>query len=204
MALTPNVVANAPILSSWGNEIRNRSVQVFASAAERTSQWPSPPEGAPSYLVDTPGVTWVYSSSTWRPSAARGVPVAPALTTAGMTPTDSTVVDVPGLSVTFNALAGRYYRYTVCGHFVGTVATTDSIRLRVTNSGGTAIASWDHWVLFTNVGTLFTVVATELIAAAGSTTRKVRVARQTGTGTVQVFSDATRPATLIVEEIGAP
>lgn len=53
MGITANVVADAPILASWGNEIRDRSVQNFASAAERAAQWTAPPEGALSFLRDS-------------------------------------------------------------------------------------------------------------------------------------------------------
>lgn len=65
MGLTPNVVAGAPILSAWGNEVRDRSVQVFANAAERTAQWVAPPEGAASYLRDVDTME-VYHGTAWR------------------------------------------------------------------------------------------------------------------------------------------
>lgn len=58
MAFTPNVIAGDKIQASWGNEIRNRTAQVFATVAERTSQWPNPPDGALSYTADT-GWLWV-------------------------------------------------------------------------------------------------------------------------------------------------
>jgi len=64
MAFTPNVVAGDKITSAWGNEIRNRTVQVFATAAERASQWPAPPKGAHSFLSDT-GMLYEYSGSAW-------------------------------------------------------------------------------------------------------------------------------------------
>jgi len=64
MGLTANVVANAPITATWGNEIRDRSVQNFASVAERTAQWVSPPEGAVSYVRDVNQVH-VYTGSAW-------------------------------------------------------------------------------------------------------------------------------------------
>lgn len=52
MALTPTVVPGGPITSGWGNEIRDRTVQVFANAAERDS-WTSPPNGAICVLTDS-------------------------------------------------------------------------------------------------------------------------------------------------------
>lgn len=65
MGLTANVVPGAPILSAWGNEVRDRSVQVFANAAERTSQWVAPPEGACSYLRDVDTFE-VMNGTAWR------------------------------------------------------------------------------------------------------------------------------------------
>ena len=39
--------------SDWGNTVFDQSVQTFASAADRTGQWPAPHVGAMSYLQDT-------------------------------------------------------------------------------------------------------------------------------------------------------
>ena len=66
MGLTPNVVANTPILSTWGNEVRDRSLQNFATAAERAAQWLAPPEGAISYLRDVDRID-VYTGTAWTP-----------------------------------------------------------------------------------------------------------------------------------------
>jgi hypothetical protein len=65
MGLIANVVANTPILSTWGNAIRDRTIQRFATAAERTSQWPSPPAGALSYLDSDPTTLWIFET-TWK------------------------------------------------------------------------------------------------------------------------------------------
>lgn len=67
MGLTANVVANTPILSGWGNEIRDRTVQNFTSATQRSSQWPSPPDGAVSWLADINALQ-VYDGTTWLPA----------------------------------------------------------------------------------------------------------------------------------------
>jgi hypothetical protein len=64
MGYIADVVANTPIAATWGNSIRNRVVMDFASAAERSSQWASPPEGALSYLRDVDQI-YYYSGSAW-------------------------------------------------------------------------------------------------------------------------------------------
>lgn len=71
MARQADVVAGAPILASWGNTLRDRSIVPFTSAAERTSQWLTPAEGAMSYLADVDTV-YVYTGSAWVPVAATG------------------------------------------------------------------------------------------------------------------------------------
>lgn len=64
MALTPNVVPNTPIEASWGNEIRDRTVQRFASYAELTSSWVGPAEASHAYLLDE-NVLLVHNGSAW-------------------------------------------------------------------------------------------------------------------------------------------
>jgi hypothetical protein len=53
MTKTVDVAAGQKIASTWGNEIRDRSVQVFATPTERDAQWPNPPRGAVCVTVDT-------------------------------------------------------------------------------------------------------------------------------------------------------
>lgn len=66
MGFTPNVVDGDIILASWGNQIRDRTVQVFATVGERDTQWPSPPEGAMCYVTAT-GSWYVRGASQWLP-----------------------------------------------------------------------------------------------------------------------------------------
>ena len=97
MALTANVVANTPITATWGNEIRNRTVQVFATSAERAAQWAAPPTGATSTLVDTPGVLWVYNGTLWEPVNGLGV-LSYVEKTTNQTAFGQTATDVSGLT----------------------------------------------------------------------------------------------------------
>lgn len=64
MGLTPTVVDQALVEPAWGNELRDRSRQVFASVAERDSQWPAPPNGAACITLDT-GTTWYRVAGAW-------------------------------------------------------------------------------------------------------------------------------------------
>jgi hypothetical protein len=64
MVKTADVVAGADIVTTWGNEIRDRTAQVFATAAERDAQWPAPPDGAVSYTADTAAL-WLRRAGAW-------------------------------------------------------------------------------------------------------------------------------------------
>jgi hypothetical protein len=66
MAFTPNVVDGNIILASWGNELRDRSLQVFSSVAERDQQWAAPPNGAHCITLDT-GAVWRRVGGVWAP-----------------------------------------------------------------------------------------------------------------------------------------
>lgn len=62
-----NVIAGAPIASTWGNTIRDRSVMVFATTAERDSSIPAPTEGMVCYVIATK-ILYVYAPPAWRPT----------------------------------------------------------------------------------------------------------------------------------------
>lgn len=68
MGLTPNVVDGNPIATAWGNELRDRSTQVFANAAERDAQWTAPPDGAFAVTLDD-GLTHQRQAGAWYPTA---------------------------------------------------------------------------------------------------------------------------------------
>jgi hypothetical protein len=87
MAFTPNVVDGNIILAAWGNEIRDRSVQVFATVAERDAQWPAPPRGAVCVTLDT-DTLWKRGAAAWVAIAgpAAWSPFTPTLTASPTNP----------------------------------------------------------------------------------------------------------------------
>src|SRR5262245_21428185 len=102
MAKTPDVVSNTPITSAYGNHIRDRTVQVFASAAERDSQWPAPPDGATCYTVAEDlhyyglGGAWVEWQATGGVTGPTGVTGVTGVSGVGVTgPTGVTGVTGP-------------------------------------------------------------------------------------------------------------
>ena len=70
MALTTTVNPGDKIQSAWGNEIRDRSIQQFASIAERDSQWPTAPNGSLSMVGNRlyrkiAGAWWFADGPLW-------------------------------------------------------------------------------------------------------------------------------------------
>lgn len=61
----PDVLAGEVIEVDWGNDLRDRSVQRYASSATRAASVPSPVAGDLSFLQDT-GLVYVYTTS-WVP-----------------------------------------------------------------------------------------------------------------------------------------
>src|SRR5262245_29899899 len=76
MARTADVVTGNPILALWGNEIRDRTIQPFVSAAERDAQWASAPNGAKAFTADT-GQYWSRIAGVWVLDSAGGGGVGP-------------------------------------------------------------------------------------------------------------------------------
>jgi microcystin-dependent protein len=72
MAELADVVPTNSIDASWGNDVRDRTLQRYASAAGRTADHATPAAGDLSYLADT-GALAVYHASDWRPFLPPGV-----------------------------------------------------------------------------------------------------------------------------------
>lgn len=64
MATPPYVTAGTTIEESWGDQIAESVVNVFASAAARSSAVASPPHGMVTYLSDEDRL-YVYNGSAW-------------------------------------------------------------------------------------------------------------------------------------------
>ena len=64
MGLTPTVVGGAFVMPTWGNEIRDRTLQVFQTTQERDAGWLSPPNAAHCITLDT-YTTWVRKAGAW-------------------------------------------------------------------------------------------------------------------------------------------
>jgi len=66
MPLTPNVLPGQPVASTWGNEIRDKSLQTFASKSNLDAEWPNAPDGSEALTLDNYRL-WIRRGGRWLP-----------------------------------------------------------------------------------------------------------------------------------------
>jgi hypothetical protein len=112
-----------------------------------------------------------------------------------------TVADVTDMTLTFTGIANRWYRATYSSQGLATTAGA-TFRFLLTDSANATIAGgiFDHCFVNTNSDT---VVAQFWFQQTGSGTRKIRCVLQAGGGTVNLYADATSPATFVIEDMGS-
>lgn len=144
-------------------------------------------------------------------SAGTGVPVwatyargfiAQDTSTAGATYFSSTTAYTDtDLSIAPTVVSGRKYKWTIQGH-VYTDGAPDVIRIALRTSGSVLLTAVDTLVNSAGSAECFSLVYYET-ASSTALSRKVSVARASGSGTnVYFFADATRTATLTLEDVG--
>ena len=114
--------------------------------------------------------------------------------------TITTVVDITGATITFTGVAGRLYKACFYGLFNSTVST-DVFAILLTDSANTL----QQLFLYTPATTNDISWGTEFVftPGAGSITRKLRIQRQSGTGTGTIVAAATFPTQFWIEDIGS-
>ena len=111
------VAPGQTIASEWGNLVWDQSVQDFASAADRTTQFPAPKPGNMTWLEDVKRLE-IWSGTAWldaqrRPYTA-GTPVAWGGGTGSWYPWTLTSVDTDTTG-TLNLVAGNGFQVTRAG-----------------------------------------------------------------------------------------
>lgn len=73
MAEIPDVIAGDPIEAAWGNQIRDRSLQRYATAAARDAANPAPVTGDMAWItteaeegLTVPGISEIHDGTAWR------------------------------------------------------------------------------------------------------------------------------------------
>ena len=156
----------------------------------------SPYEGQMIYETDT-DKTLVWNGTAWYANwnSAWGKVAYASSTTAQSTV--STVADITGTSVTFTAVAGRHYKFTL---FLPQLSgTTAGDRARIDITDGTNSIQ----IGYTNItGFGGPIVLSALATASGSVTYKGTMRRDQGTGTIASYADTFSIRFLLVEDIG--
>lgn len=113
--------------------------------------------------------------------------------------TITTVVDLTGLTVTATLVAGRRVKITAQVGFFSTIA--DDVVVCNIQEGATILSSFASPQRPASWGLVMTG-SVVIQPSAAAHTYKLTMARDTGTGTVTMQASATRPAFILVEDIG--
>lgn len=168
-----------------------------AGVCTSTTRPASPYEGQMIYETDTDKVL-VWNGSAWYANwnTAWGVMGYASKTTD--TSVSTTTADISGLSVTWTAVSGRVYKTSF--HAIGSVGTANAyIDGSITNSSNGLI----QFIRGTGGSSAARFSVTGFVyetGLSGSTTRKARVACNTGSGNLD--GAAGYPQQIIVEDIG--
>lgn len=114
----------------------------------------------------------------------------------------STEVDITDLSVTVPMISGRIYKTTV--HMDVFTSNSDTVLVgKLTDGSNVQLQRTTCRPAVANTGQTLQLVYYETAASTASVTRKIRVYRAAGTGTITVQGAALEPTLILVEDIGA-
>ena len=116
----------------------------------------------------------------------------------------TTVADITSMTATWTATSTRRYRVTVTAELGGTTAGDLAI-LYITDGSNTVVqrAVFTGPALTGGQGYGHVNMQYHISGASGSLTRKVRLERNVGAGTVSLTASSAGPAYLVVEDVGA-
>lgn len=191
------VTATGISSTAYNEYVRDQVVCQFATTAARDSLIVSPQEGMLCYTRDT-DTFWFYNGAAWVNHERTGI-VAYVSYTSFQTGI-STITDISALSTTFTADSSRYYRFTVKGLLISTVAN-DIANVWLTNASNTGY-NVDGVLCASTVYGLTSNLSSIVTGLSGSQTVKVRCERAAGSGAIAFGGASTHPAYLLVEDMG--
>lgn len=198
-----NFTATVLTASDVNNYLMEQTVMSFASTGARDVAITAPEAGMVAYIRSNDSSEGLYhrtSASTWRKGPGWNAPwgvMGVALQTATTASTTATVIDV-GLSITYDHVANRRYRYSYsCNAFSGAGA----VDLRVTNSSNVDLANSASRIQIPGASQISTLTKVFYFSptTSASITHKVRF---NGTVSCQIYGDATYSNQFIIEDIG--
>jgi hypothetical protein len=178
--------------ASWGNPVWDQSINVFADAPSRDSQWPSPHEGSECYTLDT-GSPWAYRSGAWR-GRPKGF-VASATGPASQIDCPSGGATLVSLSPTL--VAGR--KYLVAAYCSGTQTTATGSN--IVTVGGVDMGSPRMWTNTNDAAGNARAGAMSMMVT--PVTTGPRALNITGLATAGVFRVVANTCELSVTDIGS-
>lgn len=189
--------------SDVNNYLMEQGVMYFATTTARDTAITAPEDGMVCYIGsnDSSEGLYTYNGTSWRKGPGWNAPwgrVGSAVATANQI-NITTVTDVTSLSVTWTAVANRFYRTTVIIPVFSQLNNAGIVNLVITDGTPTTKQSIN---LNASAGTDLNIsgFVIESNIATGSATRKARIATTAGSGTITASS--TSVPTIIVEDIG--
>jgi hypothetical protein len=186
-----NVVANTPILSAWGNTIRDRTLVPFADTASRNAAIPAPTYGMATYVVGTglqvhDGTTWVQIGGSYHYTIAIPGPWGP---TSGGTAAILATLNIPAQSRAY--VLGADMALTM-----ENTVSLDIFQSTILIDGGTIGAAVVNRHNGANVPMNYSVpgIVANAVAAGVTKTVQARILRLAGTGAA--VSQASAPGVL--------
>jgi hypothetical protein len=192
------------LAADFNPNVANQIVAQYANAGARAAAWAAPPVGAVSALDDTLGQLWVWTGTQWVRAdwrCAWGEMGYASVTAGGGNGSGNTPTDATGLTLTYTAVAGRRYKTTLHAHALSSIANDVQwfTICDAANAVKFALNAVNNSASFAEaVGGMFR----ETGLSAGAVTRKVRFYPPAGGGVMTWFADASRPSTLLIEDIG--
>ena len=197
MPLTPNVGTGAIIQTTWGNDIRDRTVQIFTNKADLDAQWSTAPDGAHAYTI-AERLDWTRQGGAWTADFPRGeLGYAERTTSAG--PVTASVG--LGLSVSATVVANRRIRISCFVSNVSSTVVGDVFNMAIKESA-VYLTQANISIATAGLGQTGAMCARTYVPAAGARTWSVDAARIAGSGSGTFTASATAPMFLQVEDVG--
>lgn len=142
----PNVQPQQPIASTWGNTIRDRTMTVFDTIAQRDAQLPAPTAGMSCYVISE-GIAYLHSGSAWRemyPARDTMRVLFEVLRQTDSGNITTSPANVLGHAFTLTPVAGRTY-YARFGCRLNPTAADARAMLTVQGPGAPAGTGYSQW-----------------------------------------------------------
>jgi hypothetical protein len=194
VAQIPTVISGQTITSSWGNAVRDQTVQLFASTAERDAAITAPVAGQVCWVGN--GLQ-VYNGATWR-TIGPGLVLPPIRLTANAGPTTAEA-NIPGSGFNLTAVAGRVYEVSLQTHYQ--MSVPDGRGTFYVKEGSTIHHAFNlEKSSATGAQAIYWATLLQGLTAG---VHSLNVTMAASTGTITMVATPTAPMLIYVRDIGA-